>query len=89
MEEMDELSSPIKAFLKDCCIVEPGRTVPVDELYGAWCKWCEQQGREHKGTKPSFGRDLGAAIPGLGQSQPRTTFGRVRVYEGVGLEVYP
>ena len=84
--EMEDLGSPIGAFLRDCCIVEQGLGVRAAELYGVWCEWCRQHGRDHPGTTQTFGRDLRAAVPGLTDVQPRGAAGkRERYYKGVGL----
>lgn len=83
--ELAELSSPIIAFLRERCTIGPGRMVSVDSLYDAWRQWCEENGRDHPGTKQAFGRDLAAALPHLRVSQRRLGGRLIRVYEGVGL----
>lgn len=84
--EIEDLGSPIGAFLRDCCVIEPSAACKVSELYGAWREWCEVQGRDHPGNAQSFGRDLGAAIPGLKLTQPRAPDGtRERYYDGIRL----
>ena len=84
-EELEELGSPIGAFVRQCCVVLPGRRVLPGELYEAWCSWCREQGRDHPGTLQTFGRDLSAAEPGIVLKQHRAADGRVRYYEGVDL----
>ena len=86
IREMEDLGSPVAAFIRDRCIVEPGRSVPAASLYGAWRRWCESEGRDHPGTAQSFGRDLRAAVPGLHMSQPRVDGDRVRTYEGIDVK---
>lgn len=85
VQELDELGSPISAFIRESCTVGPGQTVAVDELFKAWQDWCTAQGRDNAGTKQSFGRDLTAVCPGLAIRQPRTGSARFRVYEGIAL----
>lgn len=86
VRELEDLSSPIGAFVRDCCVVGPGKVVSVDGVYHAWKEWCEQQGRDHPGTKQVFGRNLKAAVPGLQKpKQGRTKTDIVRNYEGLGL----
>jgi putative DNA primase/helicase len=75
VQELEDLASPMLAFIRDCCEVGPACSIAVDRLYEAWQRWCEQQGRDHPGTKQTFGRDLGAALPGLSTRQPRGTDG--------------
>jgi putative DNA primase/helicase len=82
--DLETLASPIKAFINDDCVVEPGQTVSVELLYQAWRLWCDKLGRK-PGTKQIFGRDLRAAIPGLKTTHPRDGDARERNYEGIGL----
>jgi len=83
---MDDLASPIAAFLRDRCVLEPAGTVPVAELYRAWREWCGHHGKEITGDEHSFGRALHAAIPSLTKTRPRTeNGGRVFLYKGVRL----
>lgn len=83
--ELEDLSSPVAAFVRACCETKPGASVEVGELYAAWKRWCEEEGREHPGTKQTFGRDLSAAVAGIRIAQPRQRDRRVRVYEGIDL----
>jgi putative DNA primase/helicase len=82
---MDELASPIAAFLRDRCVIEPEGICSVASLYEAWRAWCVEHGRTAVGDGHSFGRDLHAAIPGLTTIRPRTPSGRVRQYLGIRL----
>ena len=83
--QLEDLASPICAFIRERCNVGPGRSVEVNELFIAWQDWCQATGRANAGNIQSFGRDLRAAAPGLQTSQPRLAGGRIRFYEGIGL----
>ena len=83
MQELQDLGSPIGAFLRDECVIEAGAEVACAHLYGRWCEWCEEHGRNHPGTEQSFGRDLRAAAPGVQGTQVRREGQRVRVYRGI------
>ena len=84
--ELEALGSPVKAFTDECCIVEPGASVPVVDLFAAWREWCAKHGREHPGDRATFGRNLRATLPALRVTQPRDADGRqYRVYEGIRL----
>lgn len=85
--DLEALSSPISAFLRDCCEVNPLSAVGVDDIYNAWVRWCKDQGRDHSGNKQTFGRDLRSAVPGLKTSQTRVDGSRERHYEGVALSL--
>jgi len=87
VEQMEDLSSPTNAFLRECCNVGPGHSVEPSELFKRWKSWCEGMGRDHHGDTASFGRDLRAAVPGLKTPQKRgENSKRFRIFEGVGLK---
>jgi putative DNA primase/helicase len=79
--------SPIKAFLMERCTIGPDCQVTTDLLFESWRDWCDRSGRDHKGTKETFGRNLLAAIPGLRQTRPYINGVKVRMYAGVKLGV--
>jgi putative DNA primase/helicase len=83
MRELEDLASPIAAFLRDRCRVARDQRVGLDRLWAAWKAWCEEQSQFH-GTKQTFGRDLRAAVASLRISRPRED-DHQRVYVGVGL----
>jgi putative DNA primase/helicase len=83
VQELEDLASPIGAFIRDRCELGPACSIAVDRLYEAWSEWCAQQGRDHPGTKQTFGRDLRAAIPELGVTQSGIHADRYRIYQGI------
>jgi putative DNA primase/helicase len=82
---LQDLASPVAAFVRDCCTKGPTEEVGVDTLYAAWRAWCEDNGRERAGTKQTFGRDLRAVIPSIRVVRPRDDDARTRRYVGVAL----
>jgi putative DNA primase/helicase len=84
IRELDDLSSPIAAFLREHCILAPGCEEAIDAIYEQWKTWCDDKGRQ-PGTEQSFGRDLWAALPSLDTRQCRTEHGRIRFYVGLRL----
>lgn len=85
IEELNDLGSPISAFIRDICIVQPGAEVVCKDLYDSWRAWCETQGREHPGTLQTFGRDLKAALPEVKTIQRRVEGQVLRLYSGAGI----
>jgi putative DNA primase/helicase len=81
MQQLEDLASPIRPFVRECCTILPELRVPIDTLYAAWDMWCKQNGRK-VGTKQTFGRDLGSAVP---QVVRRRGTGFVSFYEGMSL----
>lgn len=83
VELLQNLASPIKAFVRACCVVGVGRRVTVADLFGRWQSWCATEGQDHVGDKQTFGRDLAAAFPHL-ECRRRSDDGRF--YDGIGLK---
>jgi putative DNA primase/helicase len=65
VEELDGLSSPVRQFVRDRCVLDPSSRIIISDLYAAWCAWCSENGRRECGTTQSFGRDILAAVPGI------------------------
>ena len=85
LREMEDLGSPMAAFVRDRCTLGP-HEVSVDALDEHWKIWCTENGRDRPGTKQTFGRDLRAAVPGLRIRQPREGEDRrARHYLGIRL----
>jgi putative DNA primase/helicase len=85
--DLEAATSPIKAFVRDCCTIGPERSVHTDELYQEWRRWCEKSGRDRPGAIQKFGRDLRSALPAVHTSQSRgSDRSRLRVYQGIGIQ---
>jgi putative DNA primase/helicase len=83
VQAMEDLTSPVGAFVRECCDVKPGQRAWVDDLYSAWKSWCEREGRSAVTTRQTFGRDLGAAVPGITR---RRGAGDVTFYDGISIK---
>ena len=64
-ERLMGLSSPVKAFLDECCVVGPAASVVGQQLYVEYCEWLKRHGHTYIPNNQMFGRDLFAAVPGL------------------------
>lgn len=85
LKDFARLVSPLQAFLEEKCEVRPDAEVVRDDLWVAWCDWCEATGHL-KGGREVFGSRLRATIPNLRTTQPRVDRKRVRTYEGIRLQ---
>lgn len=86
VREMGDLSSPIGAFVRECCDVGNGREADVEDVFKCWKLWAAAQGKDKFGDKNVFGRDLRAVVPGMGRGQRRRgEAGIVPVYKGFAL----
>jgi putative DNA primase/helicase len=90
--QMRDLASPVAAFVREQCVVGANREVAIDEVYGAYKMWCDDNGHQ-KSTKQTFGRNLRAAVPALKVKRtregPREANDRARVYQGLALKDPP
>ena len=82
-EELNDLTSPVGAFVRQCCDEGPGLQVPRNELYQAYQRWCQSEGMLHFPNRVVFGRDLRTAVATVRNSQQH---GGIRVYLGIGLK---
>ena len=62
--ELEDLGSPVGAFLRDRCLIDPRRRVECNKLFLGWATWCQDNHRDFPGTTQMFARDLRAAVPG-------------------------
>jgi len=86
IRDLEDLASPVGAFVRERCLLGQWHSIEVARLYEAWKEFCGQAGREHPGTRQSFGRDLRAAAPSVMTSNRRNGDGRDRFYEGIDLK---
>jgi putative DNA primase/helicase len=84
--EMDDLSSPVGAFVRERCEVGGECQVEVKALYTEWSRWATETGRFSPGDAQTFGRNLRAAVPELQVSNTREGQEQKRVYRGIKLK---
>lgn len=85
VEEWDNLSSPVRVFVKERCDLGPFKRIGVSELYQAYVEWCREIGVIYPEAPNTFGRNLRAVVPHLSIVHPRVGEGRIRFYDGIGL----
>jgi putative DNA primase/helicase len=85
IRELDDLGSPVGAFVREYCEIRAGLADWYDQIYDEWKRDCTVQGR-NPGTAQSFGRALRAVVPGLKVDRPRLEDGR-RVRRCLGIRL--
>ena len=80
-----DLASPVKAFIRERCVVDAKQEVSIDTFYAAWKSWAELNGHGRK-TKQTLGRDLRAALPAVRLTHPGARGAPVPTYSGITLE---
>lgn len=90
--DFERLSSPVAAFLADCCVVKKGDPeceVQRDELYKRWVGWCRDS-QHLPGSRETFGAQLRTQVSHI-QSVVHRNYrnggNRDRFYVGVRLRL--
>ena len=78
------LSSPVQAFLDDCCVVGVNNEISLNDLQLAWRLWCDENGHV-PGSIADFSKKLRAVVPRIDDERRRVNGGRERWYIGVAL----
>jgi len=77
-DEFEEMSSPMKAFIKDWCVVDEAASVPVDILWMAHGKWADQNGNNSY-SKRKFIVEIKGACGGVKRTRKRIKEGHFLV----------
>jgi putative DNA primase/helicase len=84
---LQDLASPVRAFIRDHCVTGSDHTVKVDDLWTSWRSWADDNGHGRGGNKQVFGRDLRAALPQIRVRRQGSNPGeQIRVYVGIALK---
>jgi len=84
MRDFVYLSSPVQAFLDECCTVNNEDSVRRNDLQTAWHLWCDDNGHV-PGSVADLGKKLRAALPRIDDKRRSVNGLRERWYVGVGL----
>jgi putative DNA primase/helicase len=79
---MRDLASPVAAFVRERCKLDPQSSIAVDDIYAVYKIWADEN-EYPKASKHVFGRDLRAAFPAVRKSRVGDK-ARVHVYVGIG-----
>jgi putative DNA primase/helicase len=85
IEELESMTSPIKAFIAERCEIIPQARVAVVMLFEEWRSWCAMTGYPQSGNVQSFGKNLRAAFPDIEISRPQESQSRERCYKGIRI----
>ena len=87
IRDLEEIGSPVLAFVREKCRLGNDRWIEIDALYEQYAAWCETVGRKAD-HKNGFARDMRACVPDLeveNRRQPGQSDARKRVYRGIDL----
>jgi putative DNA primase/helicase len=74
MEEIEALGAPIKAFVRDMCVLGSTHSVTADALFKEYLDWAVRN-KQNSYNKEWFARELRSAVPGL-KSERRRAAGK-------------
>ena len=85
VEELEDMATPVGAFLREKCELEADAVTSKDALFGAFRLWCEQN-NEQAGSKRVFAKNLIAASGRrIRPTKPRAGHERIQCYSGIKL----
>ncbi len=86
MKTLEELNSPVLAFIRDKCETGAGKEIECKLLFERWKDWCDSIGRKETGTVQTFGRDLGASCPKVTSYATHRHGARMRLFRGIDVK---
>lgn len=87
IEELEAMTSPIKAFIAEMCEIKPHASIAVSDLYNTWRIWCVNTGYPHPGNVQTFGKNIRSAFPDIEMTRPQDDLNRDRRYKGITISV--
>ncbi len=85
IDDVHTMGSPVAAFLRDACVLDPSASTPTDDVWRAWKHWCEER-QMLSGDIRHFGARLSAAGNGRVRKSRRQINGeRMNTYVGLAL----
>jgi putative DNA primase/helicase len=85
LAELENLGSPVGAFVRERCVLGLAERVDTKELFAEWKRWCEENGRDNAGNVQVFGRDLKSIVSGLQTKEVRQNSEKFRIFVGIRL----
>jgi putative DNA primase/helicase len=82
IQQMEDLASPVGAFIRRMCVLSTDAEIETDELWDAWKAYCETE-NIRLGTKAVFGKDLAAAAPTVKRLRQGERDARQYMYTGI------
>lgn len=84
MREMEDAASPVRAFVRDRCVIDKVAAVDRPDIWAAWKEWAEEAGHA-VGNAATLGRALSSVVPHLQHFRPVIGGRQVRQYLGLRL----
>ncbi|QDU67328.1 phage/plasmid primase, P4 family [Engelhardtia mirabilis] len=82
VQDLLDMASPVSAFVRDVCVLDPEARVEKGQLYAVWREWCLARG-EPIAEEAVFSRDLYAATAGRVRAGKMPRPARLPAYVGI------
>lgn len=82
VQQFQDLASPIRVFVEECCVLSEGAAVAKRGLYERYTEWCQLNGKRAK-EDGIFYRDLYSAFPNIRETKPRKGDVRQKLLQGI------
>lgn len=86
--QLEDSTSPVGAFVRECCDVRSDLEIDKDELFNSWRDWCTGEGQAHPGTAATFAVQLRAAVATVGTKRAKVAGARFNRFTGIGLKTF-
>ena len=84
-ERLADLGYPVRAFIGECCVLDPAASTPTETIYRVWCGWAEAH-NVAPGVKDRFCEAVYAAFPMVRPTRLRDDGQRIRHFLGLKLD---
>jgi putative DNA primase/helicase len=85
IQDLEDLASPVGAFIREMCALGPREAAKTEDLYKAYQQWCLDEGH-HSRDSGTFGKDLRAVRPEIEKRRPGYLGARARIYVGICMK---
>ena len=89
MHQLEDMASPVGAFVRERCDRGPGLKILSEHLYHQWTIWREQKGIKKYPGDAEFGTALFATCPELTKKFLSVVSGQKRKNYYVGISLRP
>ncbi len=86
VNQLEDSSSPVGAFVRECCDVGAEFEIEKKDLFTAWKSWCETENRAHPGILSTFATQLRAAVSSVSAKRAQVFGARIQQYTGIKLK---
>jgi P4 family phage/plasmid primase-like protien len=85
VDELEDMASPVKAFIRDMCELEPDAVTSKHQLWNAYVNWSSENNEVKSGSRQFFKNLIAASGRAIHPSKPRDGDKRIPSYVGIRI----